>query len=217
MRAIDEGRRGLPGTGVHTDVPAQEARPEHEPSRFDMLLRNRTRLLLVVLLLLLAVGVAVGSSAVFTSSSVNPDNTFTSGTLSQSNSKEGAAILTASGMVPGQSSDGTVTIKNTGDVSGAFTLSASGLTDNPGPNGGKLSDVLKLKVVDMGPGTTVYDGPFASMPKQNLGSWAPAEQHSYRFTVTFPNGGTPPSETTGDNAYQGSSTSVTYTWDATSQ
>ena len=205
------------GTGVHTDVPAQPASPEREPSRFDMLLRNRTRLLLVVGLLLLAVGVAVGSSAVFTSSSVNPDNTFTSGTLSQSNSKEGAAILTASGMVPGQSTDGTVTIENTGDVSGSFTLSASGLTDNPGPNGGKLSDVLELRIVETGVGgQTIYDGPFASMPKQSLGSWSAGEEHTYRFTVTFPNGGKPPSETTGDNAYQGSSTSITYTWDATS-
>jgi len=206
-----------PQTDTHADPAVATVEPDaHEPSRFDMLLRNRTRLVLVGLLLLLAVGVAVGSSAVFTSSSANPQNTFTSGTLSQSNSKDNAAILTADKMVPGGSLNGTVTVQNTGDVSGNFSLSSSNVTDTPGPNGGKLSTVLRLQIVETGPGTTIYDGRFDSMPRQSLGKWSAGEQHTYRFTVTFPDGGTPPSPTTGDNAYQGSATTSTYTWDSTS-
>jgi len=43
--------------------------------------------------LLLAVAVAAGSLALFTSSSANPSNVASAGTLSQDNSKKGAAIL----------------------------------------------------------------------------------------------------------------------------
>lgn len=39
---------------------------------------------------------------------------------------------------------------------------------------------------------------------------------SNTFTVTFPDGGTPASATTGDNAYKGSTLSVGYQWDAAS-
>jgi spore coat-associated protein N len=205
-------------TGAQAEAPAQEAHPvdDEGPSRFDVLLRNKGRLLLALLLLLLAAAVAVGSTAVFTSSSVNPDNTFTAGTLEQSNSKDNAAILTAERMVPGESRNGTVTIENTGDVSGAFSLSASDITNNPGPNGGNLSQALELTIVDTGPGQTIYNGPFASMPRQELGSWGAGESHEYQFTVTFPDSGKPADETSGDNRYEGSATSATYTWDAVS-
>jgi spore coat-associated protein N len=198
-------------------IPADDSVAEEGPSRFDVLLRNRRRLLLVLLLILIAAATAYGSLAVFTSSSVNPTNTFSSGTLSQSNSLENAAILTATKMVPGDSRSGTVTIKNTGDVSGRFSLSASDLTDTPGPNGGSLSQVLRLEVVDTTDASAVYDGPYDSMPKQDLGSWTADEDHTYEFTVTFPDTGKPESSTTGDNAYEGSSTSVTYVWDAVSE
>jgi spore coat-associated protein N len=187
------------------------------PSRFDVILRNRKRLLIVLLIVVLAAAVTVGSASVFTSSSANPNNTFTAGTLSQSNSKDNAAILTVSKMVPGESRNGSVTVKNTGDVSGKFSLSASDLTDTPGKNGGRLSNALQLEVVDTTRSSTVYTGPFSSMPKQDLGSWAANEEHSYRFTVTFPNSGKPAGPTTGDNAFVGSSTSITYTWDAVSE
>ncbi len=72
--------------------------------------------------LLVAAAVAVGSGANFNSTSANPSNVFTAGTISHSNSKAGAAILTAANMVPGGTATGTVDIKNTGSVNGTFTL-----------------------------------------------------------------------------------------------
>lgn len=214
------GTPEAPQAPPQQDVPPpQDAAVDEGPSRWDVIMRNKRRLLVVLLLVLVAAGVAIGSTAVFTSSSANPNNTVSAGTLSQSNSKDNAAILTVTKIVPGQSENGTVTIKNTGDVSGQFSLSDSNLTDTPGPNGGKISSVLQLKVVD----TTnaiprnIYNGQYDSMPKQDLGSWGAGEAHDYKFTVTFPDSGKPPSPTTGDNAYIGSSTSITYNWDAVSQ
>jgi spore coat-associated protein N len=199
-----------------TPAPPVATGPEEEgPSRFDVMLRNRRRLLIGLGLILLAAAVAVGSTAVFTSSSANPGNTVTAGTLEASNDKEGAAILTANRMVPGESKNGTVTISNTGDVSGTFSLSSSNLSNAPGPNGGRISDVLQLRIAE-GANAPFYNGPYNAMPKQDLGSWPAGEEHTYEFTVTFPQGGQPGSDTTGDNAYEGSSTSIDFTWDAVS-
>jgi spore coat-associated protein N len=64
-----------------------------------------------------AAALAVGSGANFNSTSANPSNVFTAGTISRSNSKASAAILTASNIVPGNTATGTVDIKNTGTAS----------------------------------------------------------------------------------------------------
>src|SRR3954463_9910570 len=97
-----------------------------------------------LVLLLVAAIVVVASGAVFSSSSANPSNEFSAGVLKQSNSKRGDAILTAEKMVPGEVVTGDVTIKNTGDVKGTFTLNGGKPRDTPGENGGKLSTVLRL-------------------------------------------------------------------------
>lgn len=187
-------------------------------SRISVILSSPRHLLGALLVALLAVGAVVGSGASFTSKSANPSNTFSAGNLAQSNSKEGAAVLSATGLVPGgTSSSGTVVIKNTGDVAGTFTLSKTSLTDTVGANGGKLSGVLDLKVEDVTTTSkTVYSGKVDAMGAQSLGSFAANEARTYKFTITFPDGGTPASATTGDNAYKGSSMSVGYQWDAAS-
>jgi spore coat-associated protein N len=133
-----------------------------------------------------------------------------SGTLSQSNSRNGAAILTATGLKPGDSRSGEVTIANTGELGGAFALSKSGLSDAPGGWGGALSGVLDLLVQDVtGAPATIYSGKLAAMGSLSLGDWAPGAARTYRFTVSFPDGGAPPSETSGDNAYKGSARDTT--------
>jgi hypothetical protein len=138
-----------------------------------------------------------------------------SGTLSQSNSRNGAAILTAAGLKPGASRSGEVTIANTGELGGAFALSKSGLSDAPGSGTGTLSGVLDLLVQDVtGTPTTIYSGKLAAMGSLSLGDWAPGAARTYRFTVSFPDGGAPPSETSGDNAYKGSALAVQYDWAA---
>lgn len=154
----------------------------------------------------------VGSGAVFTSTSANPSNVFTAGVFTHTNSNNAAAILTASLMKPGDAKTGTVTIKNTGDLGGDFTVTMTKTADTAGANGGSLYNVLKLKIDDGA--TTVYNGNLKDFSSNALGTYAPNDTHTYTFTVTFPDGGTPGSNTTGDNAYQGSSTTVQFTWTA---
>jgi spore coat-associated protein N len=167
---------------------------------------------ILVATLVLASAFLVGSGAAFTSTSANPANVFTAGTLTHSNDKANAAILTASLMKPADVKTGTVTIKNTGSLSGDFTLEMAKTADVPGSNGGSLFNVLKLKIDDGA--TTVYNGNLKDFTSKLLGTYASNDTHTYTFTITFPDGGLPGGNTTGDNAYQGSSTTVEFDWTA---
>lgn len=167
---------------------------------------------------LAATGIAVGSGANFNSASANPSNTFSAGTISQSNSKANAAILTASGLKPGDTANGTVDIKNTGSVSGAFTLSQSNLTNTPANPA--LSQKLTIVITDKHDpactvscpaDATVYSGTIGGMGTVSLGTFAANETHRYQFAVTFPDGGS----NGADNSYQGAQTSVDYNFQAT--
>lgn len=177
------------------------------------------KILVAIGALLLAVAVAVGSGANFNSTSANPGNVFSAGNLSHSNSKASAAILTATKMKPGDSTNGTVDIKNTGDVDGIFTLSKSNVTNTPASPA--FSGKLDLKIEDLGDpacvsscpaAVTKYSGKLDAMGSVAMGTFTPNENHRYKFTVTFPDGGT----SGADNAYKGSTTSVQYDWESKS-
>jgi spore coat-associated protein N len=174
------------------------------------LMHSPRRTLAGLVTALVAVAVAVGSGAVFTAHSSSPSNLFTSGVLQHSNTKDGSAILTASKMKPTDSVNGTVTVTNTGNIPSTFTLAKSALNDTPGVNGGVLSDKLNVAITDKGTSQVVYNGKLGAMPNEALGTWAAGEAHTYDYVVTFPDGGTPASDTTGDNAYKGSAVSLSY-------
>src|SRR5918995_6840911 len=178
-------------------------------SRIDVLLVHPKRTLGVLALVLVAVGVAVGSGANFSASSANPSNTFTAGTLTMDNSANNAAILSVGsspGWKPGDSTSGTVDIKNTGSLAGTFSVSRSALSDtnpNDTPSGpspapaNPLSGKIDLVIHDCGTfvgatppsctgGSDVYTGTLAALgSSQSLGSYAANEQHRYKFTATF--------------------------------
>lgn len=199
-------------------VPAEETQRTGVKGLFSG--RRRKTTLIALALLLVAVAVAVASTAVFSTSSANPSNTFTSGVLTQTNNKDNTAILTAERMVPGDERTGEVKIENTGDVSGVFSLSSKAGTNEAGPNGGQLADVLRLKVDDV-TGTrarTLYDGKYTTrLTNVAAGEIKGGSSRRYRFTVKFPDSGKPSGNTTGDNAYQGSRTTTEYTWTAVSK
>jgi spore coat-associated protein N len=182
----------------------------------DFVARHPLRVLGALSALIAAVAVAVGSSASFTATSANPSNTFAAGTLSILNSKEGLAVLTASGMKPGDpATTGTVDVRNSGSLSGAFSLSRSNIVDSDGLN--PLSAKLNLVVKDCGDfslGTPTcdagdpqkYSGTIAAMGTTALGTFAANEKHRYEFAVTF--------DSSADDAYQGDNSSVKFDWDA---
>jgi spore coat-associated protein N len=182
---------------------------------FDFVARHPLRALGALSALIAAVAVAVGSSASFTATSANPSNTFAAGTLSILNSKEGLAVLTASGMKPGDSETGTVDVQNSGSLSGAFVLSRSNIVDSDAvhPMSAKLDLVVK-DCGDFSSGTPTcdvgdpvkYTGTIAAMGSTALGTFAAAEKHRYQFAVTF--------NSSADNFYQGDNSSVEFDWDA---
>jgi spore coat-associated protein N len=189
-------------------------------TRFKSLWAASPRTVLVALAgLMVAAALAVGSGANFNSTSANPSNVFTAGTISHSNSKANAAILTASNIVPGNTTTGTVDIKNTGSATGTFTLAHTVAVDTPASPG--LSKKLTMSVQDLGnpecvsscPATVVlYTGLMSAMPATiALGVFPAGATHRYLFTMNFPDAGV----NGADNAYQGASTTVEYNWSST--
>lgn len=175
--------------------------------------QRRMQVLLTLAVLLLAVSVVIGSGANFTSQSANPDNVFTAGNLSHTNSKAGAAILTADKMKPGQTVTGSVTLTNDGDISGDFSFAKVMGINVLGNGGGDFRTKLDLTIKEGA--TTVWTGKIgATIPAaaMNLGTWAPGATHTYDFTVTFPDGGLGGA----DNAYKKASITVEFDWTAVS-
>lgn len=135
-----------------------------------------------------------------------------SGSFSHSNSRDGQAILNASGMRPGSRVTGDVTIANTGDLAGAFRLARPGIAEQPGAGGGTLSTRLVLQVVDVSDAATpltVWAGGLGAFTAVDLGTFAPGQARTYRFTATFPEGGP------ADNAWAGASSTVRFDWTST--
>lgn len=173
---------------------------------------------------LAAVGVAVGSGADFSAQSANPSNTFSAGSLTIDNSREGAAIFSPDNMTPGAPpKTGTVDIQNSGSIAGTFTLSRDQLasTDGGDPNPSPFATKVKLTVVDCGTfqgatapscgdsgDTTVYDhGALASMSSAlALGRFGAGEKHRYEFAAAL--------DPSAGNEYEGDSSSARFVWDA---
>jgi spore coat-associated protein N len=186
------------------------------------ILASQPRLALGALLTLaLASAAIMGSGADFTASSASPGNTFSSGTLSMTNSKAGVAVLTASGLKPGAAAQlGTVDIANTGSLSGVFKLYRGTITDTGSTS--TLSPKLNLIVTDCGTfasGTPVcgdagdvtsYTGTLAGLNTSAsalpLGTFAAGEKHRYQFSVAL--------DSSADNNYQGGTSVVDFTWTA---
>jgi spore coat-associated protein N len=171
-------------------------------SRMHALKARPKRTLAALATVLVAVGITAASGADFTAQSANPGNSFATGTLTMSNNHADQALFTATNMRPGDVETGSVTIGNTGTLSGNFSLTASPADDSDTTN--RLSEQLHVVIKD---GAAIkYNGTLADIGTVSLGPWAGGESHTYDFTVTFDAGA-------GD-AYQGDSTSTTFTWNA---
>ena len=186
---------------IDADASAQD--------RLRWLSRNAWHWMLAIVLLVVAGLVGVSwTLGLFTSSSPNPENTVSSGSMSQDNSADNTAIMSSIGMVPGDMVSGTATIENVGDARGDFVLLVKNVTDDPGPGGGVLSAQLELVVYE-GDGTQpIWSGPLPDLDV-DLGTWQASEEHTYRFEVTLPDEGA-----SIDNPFQGSRTTATFEWNA---
>lgn len=159
---------------------------------------------LVPLATLAAAGaIAVGSGATFTSQSSNTISAVTSGTLSQSNSKDGGAVFDLANMKPGDTLNGSLTLTNTGSLPATFSL-----TETASANAFTGSN-LTLAITNTTTGASVYNGTFGGLvdgTKTDLGVVQAGVANTYKFTVKLA-AGTP-------NADQGKTASASYQWDS---
>jgi spore coat-associated protein N len=165
-----------------------------------------------ILLSLAAVGAisvaAIGGTfANFTATPTSiSSNAFASGSLTMTRSGSGA-IFSANAMKIGDTATGSVTITNTGNLAGVYTL------DGSSSGSAALASQLHLTVYKDtdGSGTPVYDGSMGTFTG-SLGTFAASgDAHTFYFHVSLPSTGS----NAGDNLLQGLSASETFTWSAT--
>ena len=184
--------------------------------------QRRMQVLLTLAVLLLAASVVIGSGANFTATSANSRNLFTAGNLTMSNSNKNALILAAGPMMPSDSTDGKVTVGNTGDGSADFWLTMGAPVNVINlPGTAALSGALHLNIVETAtPANVIYDGPLSAFPAagKNCGPFAAGASTQYTFTVTFPDSdfGSSPATRGSDNKYKNCSTKVEFDWEAVS-
>jgi predicted ribosomally synthesized peptide with SipW-like signal peptide len=179
---------------------------------------TRRRGLLGLLLLgltLPSVGTSVLTIAWFTDSESLGANAFTAGTIDISTSPA-TALLTAGAMMPGDTINGTLVVTNSGSAQLRYALSASATN----ADGKALRGVIQLTVKTLGTscasfdGTSLYagtlgDGAFgSSAPGADSGDRTlnAATSETLCFRAQLP--------TSTGNAYQGATTTATFTFDA---
>jgi hypothetical protein len=126
------------------------------------------------------------SDATFAAASSNSGNVFVAGTLAHTNDRNGQVMITATGLEPGGSRSGTMTLTGAGSLTGAYTLTQASLTNVPVSPA--LSDKLDLIVEDAGAGEILYEGPVGGFTEAELGDVAPGVTRSYVLTVEYPDG-----------------------------
>ena len=163
--------------------------------------RSSRRFLAPLVTLGVAGALVIGSGADFTSASNNAASVVASGSLTQSNSRDGQAVFNVSNIKPGDVVKGSVVLTNTGSMPEKFSVAevaSSSFT----------TGVLSMVVSETkGAATTeVYNGVFGGFAAaaRDLGVFAVGEARTYTFTVTLAQGA--------DNANQNKTASASYVW-----
>ncbi|MFL5913366.1 MAG: TasA family protein [Gaiellaceae bacterium] len=200
----------------HSDRGGDAATRVRILDRLSALVAHPKRILVAIVALLVAAGAAVGSSAVLSSSSTNPGNSFQASNLDVSNGGNNA-VISVSGMHPGDNTQGDVTITNTGDIPVSTMDLSSAVIAHTEPNTGQIASALTLTITDTtSVSTQVYSGPATPMttdplrlpgdPVTPADPWSAGEARTYHFQLSLPNN-------TG-NTFQLSTATIRYTWTA---
>ena len=180
--------------------------------------RRRFLMFFTVILAIASIGTTVYTFALFTSSAANGSNDFTTGTIDIAVSPA-SAVLTASGMMPGDTSNGTLTVQNNGTGSLRYAMTTAATNADGKGLRDQLSLVVRTKDTNTAGcgnfnGTQLYSG---ALSGASIGDPATGDQGSDRtltgassevicFRATLPIG-------TG-NAFQGAATTATFTFSA---
>jgi hypothetical protein len=157
------------------------------------------------------------SYAAFSSTTSNPTNNWTTGTVSLSDDDSAGAMFTATALKPGSTGTKCILVTSSGSLASAVKLYATGLT-------GTLGTDIDLVVEEGTPGnfsscstfsgSTLYSGTVAGFAAASTGfangvsSWTPtgsgSESKTFRFVYTINSGSTA----------QGATAGVAFTWEA---
>jgi hypothetical protein len=159
------------------------------------------RLLVGIGSVLVAAALAAGSGANYQSSSANTGNIIKAGVVSVTNGSAGSAVLTVANLAPGKTATGSVTITNSGDLPALVAVRGSNIVDSPASPA--LSAKLNLTVEDVTASSTLYSGTLGGFTEVPAGSLPVAAAHTFRFTVSMPDGGLG-----AEDAYQGARTTL---------
>lgn len=184
--------------------------------------RRALALLLFLLLLIPSVGTSVLTFALFTDQETVAAD-FTTGTVILDAVKIDALVLTTTALMPGDSTTDDVVVENDGTAQLRWAMTSA----STNADGKALRDALTLTVktidvtlpatpCDNFDGTTLYTGALGASTAA-IGNPAPGDQGADRvlnaganetlcFRVTLPS--------TAGNAYQGATTTTTFTFDA---
>lgn len=189
----------------------------------------RRMLLSAMALGLACLAVAGAAWSSFSSTTANPSNSFSAGTVALADNDAGAALISLSSASPGTSSAGCIRVTYTGSLAASVHLYGSAT--------GSLAQYLNLVItrgtqtapafpsctgfsadptnyIGAGPGV-VYSGTLAGLASANHdfasgladpGTWAQGDAHTYQVQVTLPSGAAA--------SAQGLSSSATFTWEA---
>jgi len=165
-----------------------------------------------------------GALSVFTSTAEVPDNAFTTGTVEISTSSDDIALITYSGMTPGDKVTEPLTVSNDGSLALRYAVTSLATDDGKGLRDQLLFTIKTIDVTtpltpcDDFDGTQLYTGVLGGNPAINvIGDPAQHAQAGDRplaasanevlcFKVELP------SDT--DDDYQGATTTATFTFDA---
>jgi hypothetical protein len=184
--------------------------------------RQRLAMVLAVLAGLVASGGLVwhGTSAVFTSTTSNPSDSWTLGSVTLSDDDTGSALFSASGLVPGSTGANCITVTYSGTVATSVKLYASASAD-----ASSAAQYLDLTIQEGSGGgfgscgaftssSTIYSGTLATFTStktaygSGVGSWAPSSSGTKVYKISYTLNASTPS------AKQGAVTTATLQWES---
>jgi hypothetical protein len=134
------------------------------------------------------------------------------GPLTLSATRDGVALLHGERLLPGQSVTGMVTLTNLGEKAGTLELTIDDVLDTPGALGGRLSNVMRLRLEDLTSGRAPIETALTRSAPLSLGTVPGGQGRTYRVTALFPDGGRPAGPALGDNLLKGSRIELALRW-----